>query len=187
MLGLVIGGGLLVAVIVASSTQSEANKSRLIADLNAQSNALVDDCLKSASNNPEPCQNLRVDVQVACDAANNQLNVCNDDRVERYYKIVQKQEVIEETTDLRCFSERLYTWYLDADATTYYDGYLYFEQTHMGYCDTSPNNQLFTYRMVDVNEVYHLVNQASYSGIYQEYHMLDDSVIKLGTPEIKTG
>lgn len=177
-------------------------------EVNTAANSLVDTCFSALQNNDGSlaiCDSDLKRVQAETCSSYSDADICKDGRVEQYFQARQQSSTanqqatvltvsdsidatITPATDLRCFKERFYTWYIDE--RSYYEGYLYFEQTHNGYCDPTQNANYYggisSYRMIDVIPVMRWNTEGGYTGTYSEYRLLDDNRIILGEKEIKT-
>lgn len=210
----VFGIILLIGTIQNWSVQSQENEAELrelTIQLNAATNTLVNECLKSLPAGDPGCNDLREKIGEACQTTNDQLDVCNDDRIGQYYrmkevvntststvtsKLPSNMSVVENDTmtsidtvqpDFRCF-QRINTM-IDIDEDSWY-GMTMYNELDAELCERDYTGVQYGVPMkLDILRADQDIEIDAYGNenpLYTEYRLLNGTVLAFGEKESRT-
>jgi hypothetical protein len=175
--------------------------------LNAATNALVDECLKTLPSGSPSCETMKSTISEACQTASNQLDACNDGRVEQYYTIrntasmsasssapIVSSSNIEETeesssntvqSDFRCF-QRINSM-IDVDENTWY-GVTMYNELEGSMCERDYTGMQYGVPMkLDILRADQDIEIDPYGNdnpLYTEYRLLNGTILSFGEKEM---
>ena len=188
----------------ADNKRFEAEKAVLYTEANMAANRLVDMCLNSLPNGDPSCDNLRQTIGDVCDTTENQLDACNDGRVEQYYQqigIEQSNTAVvenvntsndpvitnEKPTDFRCF-QRI-DGMIDVNSTAYFGVAMYSELEDSA-CDMDRTglqyNTIARYDILRAGSDWYVDAYGESEEQYTEYRLLNGTILAFGEKKIIT-